>query len=51
MPTDPVLADFESYGFSGSIAKPYCAEQLHQILCEVLDTPNPSATTGEPTDL
>ncbi len=49
--TDPVLADFESYGFSGSIAKPYCAKQLHQILCEVLDTPNPSATTGEPTDL
>jgi CheY-like chemotaxis protein len=33
---DPVMADFESYGFSGVLAKPFTAEVLATVLRECL---------------
>ena len=33
---DPMLANFEQYGFCGALAKPYRAEQLHHVLQEAL---------------
>lgn len=33
---DPVLADFQTYGFSGAVAKPYRAEQLEKALRALL---------------
>jgi signal transduction histidine kinase/ActR/RegA family two-component response regulator len=44
--TDPILVHFEHYGFCGGIAKPYGAEQLHQVLRDVIEAPAPTATTG-----
>lgn len=44
--TDPILANFEHYGFCGSIAKPYRARQLHQVLHHVIEAPAPAATPG-----
>lgn len=33
---DPIMADYEKYGFSGSIAKPYGIEKLNKILHQVM---------------
>jgi DNA-binding NtrC family response regulator len=33
---DPIMADFEKYGFSGGIAKPYKAAELIKILEAVI---------------
>jgi signal transduction histidine kinase/ActR/RegA family two-component response regulator len=45
--TDPILVNFEHYGFCGGIAKPYRAQQLHQILRRVLEAPTSAATAGK----
>jgi PAS domain S-box-containing protein len=37
---DPVMADFESYGFSGVVAKPYDAEELSVVLSRVMSKAN-----------
>jgi signal transduction histidine kinase/ActR/RegA family two-component response regulator len=42
--TDPILVQCQRYGFCGGIAKPYRAQQLHQVLCEVIQAPAPTAT-------
>jgi DNA-binding NarL/FixJ family response regulator len=34
--TDPVMADFRSYGFSGVAVKPYNIEELSEILDKVI---------------
>ena len=34
--TDPVMAEFRKYGFSGVVAKPYRIRQLIDVLCEVI---------------
>lgn len=34
--TDPIIADFKSYGFSGAIVKPYSVTQMSRILHEVI---------------
>ncbi len=41
--TDPILVNFRHYGFCAGIAKPYRAQQLHQVLCEVIKAPAPAA--------
>ena len=33
---DPIMADFQKYGFSGVIAKPYKISELGKILQEVV---------------
>jgi CheY-like chemotaxis protein len=33
---DPAISDFKTYGFCGSISKPYNSEQLEHALAEVL---------------
>ncbi|MFX1519406.1 MAG: PAS domain S-box protein [Promethearchaeota archaeon] len=33
--TDPIMADFKSYGFSGVVAKPYKIEELNEALAKV----------------
>lgn len=45
--TDPILVNFEHYGFCGGIAKPYRAQQLHQVLRQVLEAPTSAATAGK----
>ena len=37
---DPMLANFQQYGFCGALAKPYRAEQLHHVLQEALAAPS-----------
>ncbi|ETX04875.1 MAG: hypothetical protein ETSY2_26275 [Candidatus Entotheonella gemina] len=44
--TDPVLVNFEHYGFCSGLAKPYRAQQLHQVLRDVMEVPAPAATTS-----
>lgn len=34
--TDPVMADYKSYGFSGVVAKPFMVQELRAILHEVI---------------
>jgi len=34
--TDPVMADYKSYGFSGVVAKPFMVQELSAVLNEVL---------------
>lgn len=34
---DPVMADFQKYGFCGVVAKPYDAEQLSEVLHRVIN--------------
>ena len=34
---DPVMADFEPYGFSGVLSKPFTAEMLATVLRECLE--------------
>jgi len=34
--TDPIMANFEEYGFSAVIAKPYIMEQLSEMLLKLL---------------
>ena len=34
--SDPVLANFRNYGFSGMVAKPYQLEDLTRVLRDVL---------------
>ncbi|MFP3904444.1 MAG: PAS domain-containing protein [Armatimonadota bacterium] len=41
---DPIMADYEDYGFCAVLAKPYSAKQLASILREVL---NDSGDTGQ----
>jgi CheY-like chemotaxis protein len=36
--TDPIMANFEEYGFSAVIAKPYIIEQLDETLFRLLTT-------------
>ncbi len=47
---DPVLADYQSYGFVGKIAKPYEIENIRAALAEVLGDPGPAkaGSTGGP---
>ncbi len=35
---DPVMADFNNYGFDGVLVKPYKLQQLSQLLAEVLSS-------------
>jgi nitrogen-specific signal transduction histidine kinase/CheY-like chemotaxis protein len=37
---DPVLADFQRYGFQGVLAKPYHLEELSTVLQQVIHRPN-----------
>lgn len=41
---DPAIAEYGKYGFSGSITKPYTAEQLEQAIKLVLQSPRTSTT-------
>lgn len=34
--TDPVMADYKAYGFSGVVAKPFMMQELNAVLCEVI---------------
>jgi len=34
--TDPVMADYKSYGFSGVVAKPFMIQELSAVLHEVI---------------
>ncbi len=43
---DPILVNFQQYGFCGGIAKPYRPEQLHHILHQVINAPTPLVTTS-----
>jgi len=38
--TDPVMADFTTYGFSGVIAKPYDIKELSETLHKVIKLEN-----------
>jgi FixJ family two-component response regulator len=38
---DPVLANFEQYGFKGMLAKPFKTHALRDVLNKVLDRDNP----------
>jgi CheY-like chemotaxis protein len=44
--TDPMLVNFEHYGFCGSIAKPYRAQQLHDVLRQVIEAQDSTAPTS-----
>jgi CheY-like chemotaxis protein len=33
---DPIMSEFQQYGFQGCIAKPYQADALHQVLRQVM---------------
>ena len=44
--TDPVLVNFEHYGFCGGIAKPYRAQQLYEVLRQVIEAPTAAPTTS-----
>jgi two-component system cell cycle sensor histidine kinase/response regulator CckA len=33
---DPVMANFQQYGFDGVIAKPYTVQRLHNVLQRVI---------------
>ncbi|MCZ6875785.1 MAG: ATP-binding protein [bacterium] len=37
--TDPIMAQFEHYGFCDRIVKPYKSEELHAVLYKVMKTP------------
>ncbi len=46
--TDPVLANYQRYGFCGMIAKPYKLDELSQIIAQVLNNPcKPHLNKGE----
>jgi CheY-like chemotaxis protein len=34
---DPIMSEYQQYGFQGCIAKPYRADALHQVLRQVMD--------------
>ncbi|SMC36831.1 His Kinase A (phospho-acceptor) domain-containing protein [Desulfocicer vacuolatum DSM 3385] len=34
--TDPVMADYKSYGFSGVVAKPFMVQELSDVLCKII---------------
>ena len=36
---DPVISDYEGYGFKGAITKPYKIEDLHEILLRIVGGP------------
>jgi len=36
--TDPILANYKKYGFSGRIEKPYLIEQMHRVIQEILQS-------------
>lgn len=38
---DPIMANFENYGFAGRIAKPYKTNELYRVIQNVLDDPRP----------
>lgn len=44
---DPIMAQFEHYGFCDRIVKPYKAEELHAVLYRVIKTPQAPATRYE----
>jgi len=44
--TDPMLVNFEHYGFCGGIAKPYRAQQLHDVLHQVIEASDSTAATS-----
>ena len=33
---DPIMAEYEQFGFSGVVAKPYTINQLSEVLSEVI---------------
>jgi two-component system, cell cycle sensor histidine kinase and response regulator CckA len=35
--SDPVMSDYEKYGFSGFVAKPYKFDELNEVLNKVID--------------
>jgi PAS domain S-box-containing protein len=43
--TDPIMADFRKFGFSGVVSKPYEVEDLSAVLLEVLKPPAVSRST------
>ncbi len=46
--TDPVLVNFEHYGFCGGIAKPYRAQQLYEVLQQLIEAPAAASTISRP---
>ncbi|HMQ51939.1 MAG TPA: hypothetical protein PKD98_07595, partial [Anaerolineae bacterium] len=44
--TDPVMANYEFYGFQGRVVKPYCFADLQKVVQQVLMTDDDS----EPVD-
>ena len=40
---DPVMANFQEYGFSGVIPKPYVMEDLARVLNEVITRKQPAS--------
>jgi len=46
---DPVMAEYEAYGFRGAVVKPYTAEEIARILNKVLSSPSTgSRPAGKP---
>jgi len=39
---DPVMAEFQKYGFRGVVAKPYEIRELAKVLCQVIQDPQPA---------
>jgi len=36
--TDPILANYKKYGFTGRIEKPYLLDKIHRVLQDILDS-------------
>jgi CheY-like chemotaxis protein len=49
--TDPVLVNFEHYGFCGGIAKPYRAQQLYEVLQQLIEAPAAASTISRSANL
>lgn len=41
--TDPIMSDYQNYGFAGVISKPYQIEKLSVVLNDVIHLPDPAA--------
>lgn len=40
--SDPIMAEYDKFGFSGILAKPYGCDELGSVMCEVIRKNNPS---------